>query len=78
MKKFVAILAVGIVLFSCKKQGEGCEACSLEPEAGPCEALFTKYYFDQEENKCKEFTWGGCDGVVPFETLEDCKACNCD
>jgi hypothetical protein len=45
------------------------------PKAGPCEALVYKYYFDQEEQKCKEFFWGGCDGVVPFDTLTECKEC---
>ncbi len=47
--------------------------CSLTPEGGPCKAIIVKYYFDQEEGKCKEFNWGGCLGVVPFETMEDCK-----
>jgi len=38
-----------------------------------------KYYYDEEEKKCKEFIWGGCDGVVPFETLEECEEqCDCE
>ena len=48
--------------------------CKLEPETGPCKALFTRYYFDQQEGICKEFIWGGCQGVVPFETLNECKS----
>ncbi|MBA4146415.1 MAG: proteinase inhibitor I4 serpin, partial [Cytophaga sp.] len=33
----------------------------------------------KNEKKCKEFIWGGCGGVVPFETLEECKGgCQCD
>ncbi len=55
-----------------------CPSCELEPEAGPCRAAIPKYYFDKDEKKCKEFTWGGCEGVVPFETLEDCEACDCN
>jgi len=47
--------------------------CFIEPEAGPCKAMTTKYYFDQEEGICKEFIWGGCDGIVPFNKLEDCR-----
>ena len=47
--------------------------CKLEPETGPCEAFFISYYFDQQESACKEFVWGGCQGVVPFETLEECQ-----
>ncbi|MFN8356781.1 MAG: BPTI/Kunitz domain-containing protein [Spirosomataceae bacterium] len=52
-------------------------ACQLAPEAGPCYALHKRYYYDKNEKRCKEFTWGGCEGVVPFETLEACKACEC-
>ena len=47
--------------------------CKLLPESGPCKARFTRYYFDQVERVCKTFTWGGCDGVVPFNTLEECR-----
>lgn len=46
--------------------------CSLKPETGPCKALFKKYYYDASSKTCKSFIWGGCGGVVPFDTLEDC------
>ena len=49
------------------------ERCGLKPEKGPCQAIYDKYYFDPESRKCKKFTWGGCDGVVPFEVEEDCR-----
>ena len=47
---------------------------ALEPEPGHCEAAITRYYYDRDETRCAEFLWGGCGGVVPFETLEECKA----
>ena len=47
--------------------------CELEPEQGSCKALITKYYFNQKERVCEEFIWGGCDGVVPFDSLEECQ-----
>jgi len=49
--------------------------CSLKPDQGPCKGLFTKYYFDPVSKECKEFIWGGCGGVVPFETKEECEKC---
>ena len=52
--------------------------CNLVPDKGNCRAMITKYYFDKEEGKCKEFIWGGCEGTVPFETLEECEACKCE
>jgi hypothetical protein len=47
--------------------------CKKVPERGPCKALFERYHFDAATKSCKAFDWGGCDGVVPFETLEDCR-----
>lgn len=47
--------------------------CILKPEKGPCKAIYWKYFFDPKSKRCKEFIWGGCDGVVPFETEKDCK-----
>lgn len=49
------------------------KSCELLPDAGRCKAAFKKYYFDQATQSCQEFTWGGCGGTIPFETLEDCK-----
>lgn len=49
--------------------------CDLEPDQGFCEAAIPRYYFDSEDGECKEFLWGGCGGVVPFETMEDCREC---
>lgn len=47
--------------------------CTMVPEKGPCKAIFWKYHYDQKNNSCKEFMYGGCDGVVPFDTKEDCE-----
>lgn len=47
--------------------------CRLKPEGGPCKALFKRYYYDAEAKKCKVFIYGGCEGVVPFETYEECE-----
>jgi hypothetical protein len=76
-KIFLIILcSLSLLLFSisCKKQENTLpDKCLLEPEVGPCNAAFPKYYYDQEEGKCKEFIWGGCGGVVPFETMAECE-----
>jgi hypothetical protein len=52
-------------------------ACWSTPDPGPCLAAITKYYYDPVAKECKSFTWGGCGGRVPFETLEECKICEC-
>lgn len=52
--------------------------CLLKHEPGPCRGAFERYYYDKREKKCKSFIYGGCKGVVPFETLEACEEkCNC-
>ena len=48
------------------------EQCKLAPDTGPCRAAHKRYYFDADEG-CKEFIYGGCRGVVPFETKEGCE-----
>lgn len=49
------------------------EKCSLEPDPGMCKAAMPRYYYDKETKKCTQFVWGGCGGVVPFETLAECQ-----
>lgn len=50
--------------------------CFLLPDRGPCEAHMEVYYYDPFEGACKPFFWGGCGGVVPFRSLEECeRAC---
>lgn len=53
------------------------DPCLLIPDPGPCEAAIPAWYFDADFQTCTPFTWGGCGGVVPFETLEDCEAAAC-
>ncbi|MAG07758.1 proteinase inhibitor I4 serpin [Candidatus Pacearchaeota archaeon] len=66
----VIVIIVAVLLFL---QYPEENRCKLEPERGSCKALIPKYHFDSDSQTCKEFKWGGCDGVVPFEMLEECK-----
>ena len=56
------------VEFSLNSQNQ----CELEPDPGLCKAYFPKYYFDEEAQACQEFIYGGCGGVVPFDTMDEC------
>ncbi|MAV64287.1 MAG: hypothetical protein CBD97_00780 [Pelagibacteraceae bacterium TMED237] len=49
------------------------DQCYLEPEPGQCLAAFDKYFFNQETNSCQMFIWGGCGGIVPFNSLLECQ-----
>ena len=63
---------------SCKKDHKPQGNCALTPDPGMCQAAIPRYYYDTEAGKCREFTWGGCAGVVPFETMEECLECECN
>lgn len=52
---------------------KGSPRCLLDPDTGPCKAIFEKYYYDRKAGKCRPFIYGGCEGTVPFETLEECR-----
>ena len=68
-----------ILTFSCslRKSSECQTKCNLKPERGFCKAAIPKYYFNHKTGKCEQFTYGGCKGVVPFDTMEECKKCKC-
>lgn len=72
------------VLFGCQiecvenTEANNCQTnCSKSPQDGPCYAAIPKYYFNREKMRCDTFIWGGCNGVVPFETLDACNSCDC-
>lgn len=48
------------------------ERCGLMYKSGPCQAHMKRYYYDAGTNKCEIFFYGGCEGVVPFGTYEEC------
>ncbi len=89
MKQYLAIFIFSFLLFAsyaCNRKSNGKaeetklhDNCLLKHDAGPCRMAIKRYYYDSKEKKCKEFIYGGCKGVVPFETLEECqKGCQCD
>lgn len=45
--------------------------CQLKPDGGVCKANFFHAYYDGKV--CREFSYGGCGGQVPFDSLEACQ-----
>ena len=71
-------MLVAAALVGCVLEGNGddagqTEACSLAPDPGDCNAAFEMYAFDAGAQRCVPFTWGGCDGLVPFSALTECQ-----
>ncbi|MEN6615260.1 MAG: ankyrin repeat domain-containing protein, partial [Syntrophorhabdus sp.] len=48
--------------------------CKLNADPGHCKANFDAGYYDNNAKKCRLFSYGGCGGTVPFETVEACRA----
>lgn len=70
------VLSLFFISCSATKEITINEKCYEKPNPGKCRALFQKYYYNQDEGKCKTFNWGGCGGNIPFHNLKDCqKAC---
>lgn len=66
-------ILIPMLMLACNDSNSMDDACYLIPDPGDCLAAFTRYYYDQDVNICSEFTWGGCGGVVPFESMAECK-----
>ena len=88
MKLFtITLISVGLLFtLSCNRKSKTettdnplHENCYLKHDPGSCLMNIKRYYYDVREKKCKEFIYGGCEGVVPFETLKECqKKCGCE
>lgn len=50
------------------------DRCSLAPHAGECRAAMVRFYYNSASGRCQTFLWGGCGGVVPFQTEEQCRS----
>lgn len=50
------------------------DACYLKPESGRCKASITRWYYEEKWGECRAFIWGGCGGVAPFESAEQCQS----
>ncbi len=46
--------------------------CVVKPDPGPCRSNQVRFYYDYRDDRCKAFNYGGCEGRVPFPTLQSC------
>ena len=45
--------------------------CNKKADPGPCEAAAPRAEFTGRS--CQQFFYGGCDGFVPFDSVEECR-----
>lgn len=72
------LLAAGVLLARPASGSGGAaalpERCRLSPVNGQCKAMLDRYRFDAKTGRCVEYVYDGCGPVVPFETMEACRA----
>lgn len=49
------------------------DRCYIKPDTGTCEEYIMKYFYFPDGGNCSSFIWSGCGGVVPFETMAECR-----
>lgn len=69
-----AAALLALVLLS-QPSTAGDRVCDLPPDAGPCDGICPRWFFNGQTGQCEEFIWGCCGGNANnFETLEACQA----
>ncbi|GAB2960084.1 hypothetical protein GCM10027048_29460 [Hymenobacter coalescens] len=76
------MLLTGATLLSCNHEKDRERVvhaqCQQVPAPGVCMGAISKYYHNPKTGCGEQFTWGGCGGVVPFQTLQKCLDCGCE
>ena len=72
MKQALRVLGLAACVSACTPHALP-DACYQPPESGACRASMERYFFDPRSGECKAFVWGGCNGTVPFQSLNQCQ-----
>ena len=51
--------------------------CTLAPDAGPCDGVCPRWYYEYEGGACQQFIWGCCGGNANNFPTEDACAATC-
>lgn len=69
----MAVLVLVALAAPTSASGYG-SVCLLPKDPGPCEALISRYYYNQYSGRCEHFYYGGCEGNANnFESKQECQ-----
>jgi len=75
-KTVIAQLVSALIFFMISLSASATyDDCNQRKSIGHCRAAFPRWFYNKIEDKCEEFTYGGCGGNGNnFETEEECKS----
>lgn len=78
MKIFFTFIMLAVTLAACNKNCiADAEACKeTVPTDEQCEALFKRWFYNEDSKTCELKTYGGC-SRKGFENKEECETCKC-
>jgi hypothetical protein len=74
---FSLIFLFSLSIISCKKKCESQIAtCAETPPNELCQAVFSRWFYNKDKNKCELITYSGC-SQKGFSTEKECEECQC-
>lgn len=59
---------------ACLYEEKTLDLCDQPMSPGPCQGQYRRWYYRREEGRCREFSYGGCQGNANnFQTEESCR-----
>nr|WP_299201913.1 BPTI/Kunitz domain-containing protein [uncultured Brumimicrobium sp.] len=82
MKRLIVLLSLSTCFTfgftNCnKKCASANPTCEETVPNEACMAHFNRWFYNADKNKCELISYSGC-SAKGFETLDDCKACECN
>jgi len=71
--KNASILLSNFIKITQGKEIDIKKRCYLKPMRGVCKGNFRGVYYDLQKKTCHSFTYGGCDDIVFFDSVEACR-----
>merc|ERR1712154_217382 len=73
MKGVLCLCFIVLLQYCAAQMPEGRPGCVEAPVQGMCKGRFLRWYFDAASAQCREFFYGGCDGIANnYKTKTDC------